>query len=350
MTSVTTRKGWDIHDAGKKGYSYRYAPTMVRDGRWGVHAWFCATGRDGYMDIIPHRFSKDGGKTWSKEKTSLTGTKGSLDGAAVCDPDVISVDGWFYMAYTGVQSHEAAGINNHVFVARSKRPDGGWQKWNGKGWGGKPKPIFKYNGPKNKWGLGEPCMTLKGNTIYVYYTEKAGANSARVATSNIKNKNWPAKLVDHGYALASKKYGEDQFNVKYCPDINKFVGLSVVKRWEKDSGILVRYSSDGINFGGETVVRQHIVPKAHNVGISTTALGHLTLDKEIIAYGYGGHDTWGRWNTHANPIGFGKAPRVQNKVKPKPSNGEPEKEKNKYAKIVIPLIVIAGLALWYINK
>ena len=39
------------------------------------------------------------------------------------------VDQWYDTGATG-------GLNNHVFVARSTRPDGGFQKWNGSGLAG----------------------------------------------------------------------------------------------------------------------------------------------------------------------------------------------------------------------
>ena len=37
------------------------------------------------------------------------------------------------------------GLCNQLYVARSKNPNGPFEKWNGNGWGGDPAPIIYYD-------------------------------------------------------------------------------------------------------------------------------------------------------------------------------------------------------------
>ena len=133
----------DTADEGKvifrssEGY-YRYGPSIIEYEDGSYDAWFSAPGNSSTQwDWITYRHSDDG-ENWSKEKTVLKPTAGSADQCSVCDPGVVFFDGYYYLAYTSTDDYRHKGTNNSAFVARSKKPQGPYEKWNGKGWGGKP--------------------------------------------------------------------------------------------------------------------------------------------------------------------------------------------------------------------
>ncbi len=300
--------------------SYRYGPALIRYNNNHLHFWACSEGDEeqGIADFIRYKHSTNGGVTWSEETIALSATPGSEDGTAVCDPNVIKVGGYYYMAYTATDDIGATGgLNNHVFVARSTSPDRNYQKWNGSGWGGNPKAILRYTGLANRWGLGEPNMIVKGNTLYLYYTENQGTPKTRVATTAINNANWPGNLTDRGYAIANRDFKEDQTAVKYLPEVNRFIAMAIGNRFSTNSYVHVWQSSDGLRFQPITNdnITANIQPTAHNLGMSGNFLGQSQMGaSEYIAYAYTGPSgEWGRWNTWLNKIsitgaGWGRQP------------------------------------------
>jgi hypothetical protein len=84
---------------------------------------------DSYWDQASYQRSTDEGKTWSKEVMSLKPTYGSRDALSCCDPGVAKWGGYYYIGYTSTES--SAGVNNHVYIGRSKSQKGPWEKWNG---------------------------------------------------------------------------------------------------------------------------------------------------------------------------------------------------------------------------
>ena len=286
--------------------SYRYGPAMIRYNRDDLHFWACSEGDADVADYIRYKHSSNGGYSWSDEVIALAPTIGSADGWAICDPNVIMVGGYYYMAYTATDSPFGAGLNNHVFIARSTSPDRDFEKWNGTGWGGNPEPIIAYTGPSNQWGLGEPNMVIKDNRLYLYYTEDEGAPKTRVATASINNANWPANLVDRGYAISARSSGEDQTDVKYLPEVDRFIATAIGNRFMPNSYVHVWQSTDGLTFTpiNNDTITTNIRPTAHNLGMSGNFLGHAAMgNKEYVAYAYTGPDGgWGRWNTWLNQV------------------------------------------------
>jgi hypothetical protein len=281
--------------------SYRYGPALIRYGEDNLHFWACSEGDADVADYIRYNHSSDGGKTWSDEVIALAPTVGSKDGWAICDPNVIKLDNYYYMAYTATNNSFGAGLNNQIFIARSLRPDGGFAKWNGSSWGGNPEPIVSYSGPVNNWGMGEPSMVVKGNTLFFYYTEDQGVAKTRVATVSIISEVWPAQLEDRGYAIQFRNWAEDQTEVKYLPEIDRFIATAIGSRFTSQSYVHVWESEDGLTFipTDTEIVTANIQPFAHNMGMSGDSLGHAKMGaKEFIAYAYTGFDgDWGRWNT-----------------------------------------------------
>lgn len=296
---------WDGEGLNTKT-SYRYGPALIRYNTQSLHFWACSEGDSGVADYIRYKHSSDGGINWSDESIALAPTIGSEDGWAVCDPNVIKIGNYFYMAYTATNKSFGAGLNNHVFVARSTQPDNNYKKWNGSGWGGNPVPVIRYTGIRNKWGLGEPNMVVKGSTLYLYYTEDQGVAKTRVATAPAGDANWPAKLAQKGYAIENRNWAEDQTDVKYLPQVNRFIATATANRFSVNSYVHVWQSTDGLRFQviSNDRVKENLQTTAHNLGMSGNFLGHAQMGKkEYIAYSYTGPGgEWGRWNTWLNQV------------------------------------------------
>ena len=105
------------------------------DDDGGIDAWFAAPGdgEDEY-DWVTYRHSDDGGKTWSDEKVVLSPSPNTPDALSICDPDAFYYDGYYYLGYTSTINKNEKGLCNSVFLARSKEPDGPYEKWNGSGY------------------------------------------------------------------------------------------------------------------------------------------------------------------------------------------------------------------------
>ena len=298
---------------------YRYGPSMILNRDGGVDAWFASPG-DGKKeyDWILYRHSDDGGDTWGDEKIVLAPTPGTADHKSVCDPDVFWHDGYYYMGYTGTVNED--GLCNNVFLARSKNPDGPFEKWDGKGWGKDPVPIVYFTGVEIGWGVGEPSFVIVGDTIYVYNTldsfsdEYGWVRATQVRTADITDPSWPAKLRYEGIAMyrndATDRSGytyadSDSWNVVYLEESRKFVALTTNRRFKKDSCLLYYESDDGITFERVSELNTDVISGCHNCGIMADGSGHIRKnDKKMIGYAYAGSGktTWGVWATRFAPI------------------------------------------------
>ncbi len=317
--TVTVSEGWVIFDPAKKGGAYRYGPTMVINHDGSMDVWFSSPGGKGgdgkhQWDWIRHRHSTDGGKTWGTETVVLKPTERSRDRQAVCDPGVIKLGDWYYLGVTAVE--DPKGNCNEIFVARSRKPTGPFEKWNGKGWGGNPQPILPFRDLPDVWGLGEPSFVRKDDTIFIYYTiitkKPAGkpnsVSRTLVATAPANDPDWPGKVIPQGTAF-EREEGEDSVDVKFVDAYNKFMAVSTARRFTPKSYINVRWSSDGRRFSKPSRLTTNIKPRCHNAGISGTLDGHLDLKQHnFIAYAFGDGSrpdpSWAFWHTFLNPIRF----------------------------------------------
>jgi len=299
--NVISYPGWVIYSPSSS-WGYRYGPSIIINEDDSVDVWFASEGSGDEVDWIRHRKSYDGGVTWGSETVALRPTPGSVDAWSVCDPGVINFGGYYYIGYTST-TESTTGTDNDVFVARSTSPTGGFEKWNGSGWGGNPQPFIVFTGTAGAWGAGEPSFVLKDNTIYIYYTWRDGTNQTRIRTASALNPNWPGDTTYQGVA-AELSYSEDSLDVKYIDHKQKFVAVSVRDRWTDNSSISIRISTDGLTFTLVDSLTDYIQTKAHNSGISGTPEGHIDLeDDNFVSYSYEGDgDSWGHWHTYLNPI------------------------------------------------
>ncbi len=300
---AVTDKGYDIYQLTRgREWGYRYGCTYLYNDDGSVDAYFACVGTiSGEWDWIAYRHSPDGGNTWEAEKIVLTPTQNSLDHFSNCDPGVIYFNGYYYLGYTSTL--HSTGFNNNIFVARSKNPDGPFEKWNGEGWGGyEPEPIVYFDQDYNSWGIGEPSFVELNGTLYIYYTASCPSGEyTMVATADATDENWPATMQFHGVAC---KKNTDSLDVKYVEEWGKFVAVATGSRMGPNSWLGIYESNDGMTFELVDIVREGTYSHLHNAGISSRPNGHIKItedaDKLRVIYAYG--EGWGTWNTRVQPI------------------------------------------------
>ncbi len=270
-----------------------------------------ASGGYHFVDCFAYFHSDDGGKTWSAERDALFGTEGDEDQWSVCDPGAAYFGGWYYMAYTSAPG-DYGGTYNHCYVARSKSPTGPWYKWNGSGWGGAPAKIIKFTGSTSQWGAGEPCIVVKDNTVYFYYTWTEGTAeecpTTRLATAPL-SENWPANLTIYGEVINKASFGySDSSDIKYVDDYGLFVAFHTYNRYRSTSAVAVWTSPDGKNFTYRGNVTGSLRGYLANLGVSADGQGHISLSQpSYIGYAYGVNPktmSKGNWNTWFSPLAF----------------------------------------------
>ena len=303
-------------NSGEGSYGYRYGPSIIYyPGTDKADAWFASPGRESEWDWFTYRHTDNYSTAasradWTDEKLILYPTPDSMDHYSVCDPGVVYFGGYWYIGYTSTIVATGGGINNNCFVARSRTPDGPFEKWNGGGWGGDPRPVFYYNETDAAWGAGELSFVELDGTLYCYYTWAGpGYTTTEVAIADATNENWPATLERKGAAfLRDNGAGEDSWDVAYIEDCDKFVAFATYNRFTANSGITIFESDDGLTFERAGVIRTGIYQHCHNMGISKRPNGHINLAEDggrlRIGYAFsaGSADSWGKWATVFQPV------------------------------------------------
>ena len=315
-------EGRDIYMPTKsERWGYRYGPSIMVEGNI-CHAWFASPGDGCEADWFTYRRSEDGGKTWTDERMVMEPVPDSMDWFSVCDPAVIKYGEWYYMGYTSTIFANGGGICNNGFVARSKAPDGPFERWNGNGWGetreteagtlrwmGQPAPVIYFDEDWHNWGAGELSFVIKDDVLYIYYTwaskdlDGNGISETRVATADISDENWPSRIVQQGTAIKRISGGNDSYDVVFCEDLNKFIALSTDLRFSEDSYLAVCESDDGLRFTHVNCIKSNTGWMCHNCGISGDEHHHIkSSDTMLLAYAYG--NQWGLWGTRLHDYSF----------------------------------------------
>ncbi|MBN1774219.1 MAG: discoidin domain-containing protein [Deltaproteobacteria bacterium] len=305
LVRLTATAGWQIYPGG----GYRYGPSIVIDESSTIHVWTCSPGGGGAWDYIRYRSSTDGGHTWTAETVALQPSPGTRDALAACDPGVVRLGGWWYLAYTSTE--DARGTDNDLYVARSATPGGPYEKWNGTGWGGAPQPIVVYEGDPAQYGIGEPSLVL-ADRLYVYYTNLDGSGHTDVATVDPPvGDDWPLHLTFHGPAVVRRPWAEDSTDIKFIDALGRFVGLATIERFGPNSGVAVYQSFDGLTFESAVWQGARVQYGAHNIGLSGTPEGHLDpAAANFAAYSYNPPtSSWGDWPTFLDPVAVDTVPR-----------------------------------------
>ena len=314
--------GYDMFNPAKgQDHDYRYGPSMIYDHDAGIiHVWLSSPG-DGTneYDHISYKYSKNYGRTWSKEVLALRPSPGSMDTLSVCDPDVFYYDGYYYMGYTSTVNETNKGLCNSVFLARSKEPAGPYEKWSGDGWGNSPVPVLYYDGVSAGWGVGEPAFVVVDDVLYVYATvDSYTADYIRIRTTQVwtvslGDENWPADLTHRGCAINRTDTPEDSgyvyadcdsADVVYHEDTGRFIALCTNRRFKEDSCLVYFESEDGLLFNRVSELNADVICGCHNCGLSGDGYGHVMDDtKKFLGYGYSGSNSkeWGVWAARIAP-------------------------------------------------
>lgn len=298
---VALDSGNDIYTPAKKqSYVYRYGPSLIRNADGSIDAFFSSPGIFDEWDYLFYRHSPDGGKTWTTEKSVLAPTPDSADFYSCCDPAIVRFGGYYYLAYTSTVVE--GGVDNDVFVARSKNLDGPYEKWNGEGWGGKPAPVIEYTGNPETYGAGEPSMVVLNDSLYLYYTWRDGElNQTRLSLADAKDENWPKTLEYKGIAIDHIQGDTDSADVKFIEDYGKFIAVSTASRFTTDSYIKVYMSNDGVKFEESYFLKTNTIHNLHNCGITSRENGHIRLSDNIyLSYAYG--EEFGTWATRIQEV------------------------------------------------
>ena len=298
---VALNTGNDIYTpARKQSYVYRYGPTLIRNADGSIDAFFSSPGIFDEWDYIFYRHSPDGGKSWTTEKSVLAPTPEAADFYSCCDPGIVRFGGYYYLAYTSTVVE--GGVDNNVFVARSKSLDGPYEKWNGNGWGGKPAPVVEYTGNPETYGAGEPSMVVLNDTLFLYYTWRDGdLNHTRLSVADASNENWPQTLEYKGVAIDHIQGDTDSADVKFVEDYGKFIAVSTASRFTTDSYVKVYMSNDGVSFEESYYLKTNTIHTLHNCGITSREDGHIRLsDNLYLSYAYG--EEFGTWATRIQEV------------------------------------------------
>ena len=303
-------EGWDTYLPGRVYGGYRYGPSMILNADGSIDLWSAANGTFGYWDVVTYSRLYEEGRVRTKETVAVKPTAGSMDALSNCDPGVIRIGDYYYVGYTSTMDER--GVDNDVYVARSKNPAGPYEKWDGEGWGGDPVPVIDWQGDPDSGGAMEPAFVLMGDTLYIY-TNWSGP--VLVSTADATDENWPATVVQRGEAIPDT-YGEigdvgDSKDVKYVDEFGRFVAVCTTQRFTDDSYVSVWESFDGLTFRYAGFVKAHTAKKLHNCGISGRADGHICKgDPVYLSYAYG--PGWGTWATrmHKVTLSLSDAPKT----------------------------------------
>jgi hypothetical protein len=294
-----TSSGWQVYPGG----SYHYGPSvLIDDNEDGlIHMWTCSPGTGSTeWDVIRYHYSNDHGQTWSPDEIALKPTSGSLDTYSACDPGVVKIAQYYYIGYTSTINPNAT--QNQLFLARSLIPNGNYEKWNGTNWDSNhPQPIVAYHGPSTKYGIGEPSIVLKDNLA--------------IAQLNSTNQDtWPLNLQYKGHVIKRRvNLGEDSTDIKWCPDLQLFLGVTTINRFSSQGTVGVYQSLDqyGLQFQSTPYIGQRVQQGIHNIGISGSTSGWIYLENQnhFVSYAYQPDgSSWGNWPTYLTPIDIVQLP------------------------------------------
>ena len=297
---IETSLSIEILDEGEdiyipKNNGYRYGPSIIYYDDGSMDAWFASNGNNSEWDWITYRHFDN--NEWSDEEVVLRPTKKSKDHYSTCDPGVIYFDGYYYIGYTSTENSSMGGIENNIFVARSKNPNGPYEKWDGKSWGKNPSPIITYENKDGAWGAGEISFVILDDELYCYYSWiDLDGSYIKLAKASLSD-DWPNTIKEIDTVI--RRYsGQGSFDVAYNDDYNKFLAFSVENSFNAQSSICVFESDDGINFRKVNDNLENIKMFAHNMGISKKLDGHIGINDELVlgyAYSKSSIMVWGRW-------------------------------------------------------
>ncbi|MBF4769638.1 hypothetical protein ISU10_17865 [Nocardioides agariphilus] len=231
--------------------------------------------------VIRLTHSSDGGTTWSPESLVLTGTPGERDAAGVCDPAVLELGGFTYLAYTGTDN----GGTRQVFVARRQSATEPWVMWDGQGWSQDPFPVTAWTPSASG-----PSLVLFDGQVRLYYNVRLpdGTIQTRLAWSPGSAANWPSSMtredepviehpeVNPGLDCVGAAWPADT-DVKYDITTNRFVAVTTDQAYPRSALQLYESGDDGLTFAKSTITRGDYHPGARSPAFLGTPTGAIPL-------------------------------------------------------------------------
>jgi beta-xylosidase len=309
---------FNIANSSDNGYTYGYAPSIVKEN--GIyHAFYCSTParREG-LDAIRYVFSKDG-PNWSRPrvilraKPSIDSKTGKSTNRAACDPSLVYYQDYYYLFYsnqhqTGSELGARPATQTTISVARSRQIDGVYLTYTERGtWEENPAdvkmivlPQIERSGKRYNYGAGQQTVVVKNGQLYMWYTDDSLQPNAGPRIYFLQSNdpvNWNGTPVPTNLIKASS------VDIKYDAKKGRFVLAHLLRSHQASPSLATAYSADGINWRGfRTLDRDRKFPAfAHNLGISGDREGHL-IDGEnpIVAFGapynLNSRDRWGNWD------------------------------------------------------
>jgi hypothetical protein len=307
--------------SGRHGYTYAYAPAIVREGGT-LHMFFCSYGRPGIWDYVRYASSDDDGRTWTDPVVALEGTDETGE-RAVCDPSLVRYQApgdprpYWYLHYSG----NAAGIGTAVFVARAEAVAGPYAKWSRRGtWEvGAPDPavVIAPTRPKPDgsgfYGAGQQAVVVRDGRLALWFTDDTtcDASCPKVfATESADPTRFPRRVATEGAAVWS-------MDVKRRPD-GRFALFGIVRAHQTGATLVTQLSADGIRWDAATTLCGEgcLDPYAHNLGVAGDATGGLARAPVLAVYGApAGREgrcgiCWGKWDLAGGLLP--EAPAIRN--------------------------------------
>ncbi|MGB7708459.1 MAG: hypothetical protein WBL95_02740 [Microcoleus sp.] len=289
---VETSGFFKIADSAKNGYSYGYAPSIIKHN--GIyHTFYCSSPepRAG-IDAIRYVFSKDG-LNWSapkvvlKAKPRIESKTRKLTNRAACDPSLVYYQDYYYLFYsnqyqTGSELGDRVTTQTAISVARARKIAGPYLTYTERGtWAENPAdvkmiilPQFEHRDIRNNYGAGQQTVVVKNGQLYMWYTDDSLNPNEGPHIYLFKSNdpvNWTSIPVPTNLTKTSS------VDIKYDIQSDRFVLVRILRSHSRDASLSTAYSIDGINWKGfRTLLTETKFPAfAHNVGISSDRQGHL---------------------------------------------------------------------------
>lgn len=317
-TSVKKSDFFKIAASPENGYSYGYAPSIVKHN--GIyHTFYCSSPepRAG-LDAIRYVFSQDGVK-WSAPRVMLKANPRiesktrKLTNRAACDPSLVYYQDYYYLFYSnqyqiGSELGDRNATQTTISVARARNITGPYLTYTERDtWEENPPdvkmiilPQVERRGSRNNYGSGQQTVVVKNGQLYMWYTDDSLHLNAEPRIYFLKSNN-PVNWS--GIPVPTNLTKTSSVDVKYDLHNDRFVLVRILRSHRQDSSLSTAYSTDGINWKGfRTLVPQTQFPAfAHNLGISSDRQGHLINgENSIVAFGVpynlNSQDTWGKWD------------------------------------------------------
>ena len=274
--------------------NYRKAMASVLNADGSVDLWTCAKNSANSAPVITYRRSSNGTSWPSTELAVLTPTSGGRDSAGVCDPSVVQLGGYYYMAYSGWASPKRT--MNDVFVARSRSAAGPFQKWNGNGWAPfGPQPVVSH--VDQGYGAWAPSLVVKDGLLHLFYASTSpsgqqGTGPGTVTQMHLRvadvsgrsgaTEMWPERLDYQGVAITlpgeTKPDGTGSGavpDIKYMDAFEEFIAVGAGDPYADSAHPTMWESRNGLSFGKALAIRGSWEQRAGDVELRGDERGHL---------------------------------------------------------------------------